>query len=64
MGTAMDGLTARRHDVVVRQAQGALALHPNVTVSSFDEGLAYLLRRQFDDCLEVLGDAFPGLRAM
>lgn len=64
MGTAMNGLTARRYDVVIRQAQGAVALQPSVAVSRFYEGLAYLLTRRFDDCLKVLGDSFPGLRAM
>ena len=60
----MNGLAARRYDVVIREAQGALALQPTVDVSRFYEALAYLLTRRFDDCLNVLGDTFPGLRAM
>ena len=64
MGTAMNGLSSRRYDVVIREAQGALALQPTVDVSRFYEALAYLLTRRFDDCLNVLGDTFPGLRAM
>ena len=64
IGTAMNGLSARRYDVVIREAQGALALQPTVDVSRFYEALAYLLTRRFDDCLNVLGDTFPGLRAM
>ena len=64
MGTAMNGLSSRRYDVVIREAQGALALQPTVDVSRFYEALAYLLTRRFDDCTNVLGDAFPGLRAM
>ncbi len=64
IGTAMNGLSARRYDVVIREAQGALALQPTVDVSRFYEALAYLLTRRFDDCTNVLGDAFPGVRAM
>ena len=64
VGSAWNGLSARRYDVVIREAQRALALQPTVDVSRFYEALAYLLTRRFDDCLNVLGDTFPGLRAM
>ena len=35
-----------------------------MTVPRFLQALAHLLARRLDDCLNVLGNAFPGVRAM
>ena len=63
-GAALDGLGARRYDFAATAAQQALALEPTLTVPRFLQALAHLLARRLDDCLNVLGDAFPGVRAM
>ena len=49
---------------MIRETQGALALQPTVDASRFYQALAYLFTRRFDDCTNVLGDAFPGVRTM
>ena len=63
-GAALDGLGARRYDFAATAAQQALALEPTLAVPRFLQALAHLLARRLDDCLNVLGDAFPGVRAM
>ncbi|GIT52012.1 MAG: hypothetical protein Ct9H300mP15_22250 [Gemmatimonadota bacterium] len=63
-GAALDGLGARRYEFAATAAQQALALEPTLTVPRFLQALAHLLARRLDDCLNVLGNAFPGVRAM
>ena len=63
-GAAMDGIGARRYDLAATAGQRALALEPTLALPRFLQALAHLLARRLDDCLNVLGDTFPGLRAM
>jgi TolB-like protein/tetratricopeptide (TPR) repeat protein len=63
-GAAFDAIASDRYDVVIREAQRALALEPTLTVPYFLHALASLLDGRPDDCLNVLGDLSPGIRAM
>jgi len=63
-GAALDAIGANRYDVVVQESQRALGLEPTLTVPYFLLGLANLLEGRPDECLSVLGDLSPGVRAM
>ncbi len=63
-GAAFDAIASDRYDFVIREAQRAVALEPTLTVPYFLHALANLLDGRPDDCLNVLGDLSPGIRAM
>ncbi len=63
-GAALDAIGANRYDVVVQESQRAVGLEPTLTVPYFLLGLANLLEGRPDECLSVLGDLSPGVRAM
>ncbi len=64
LGAALVGIASRRSDAAATAAHRALALGPTLTMPRFLEALAHLLARELDECLNVLGDSFPGVRAM
>ena len=63
-GAALDAIGANRYDVVVQESQRAVGLEPTLTVPYFLIGLANLLEGRPDECLSILGDLSPGVRAM
>jgi TolB-like protein/tetratricopeptide (TPR) repeat protein len=63
-GAAFDAIASDRYDFVIQEAQRAVALEPTLTVPYFLHALANLLDGRPDDCLNVLGDLSPGIRAM
>ena len=64
MGAALGALGSRRNNVAATAAQRGLALGPTLELGRYLEALAHLLARKLDDCLNVLGDRYPGVRAM
>ena len=64
MGAALGALGSRRNNVAATAAQRGLALGPTLELGRYLEALAHLLARKLDDCLNVLGDSYPGVRAM
>ena len=64
MGAALGALGSRRNNVAATAAQRGLALGPTLELGRYLEALAHLLARKLDDCLNILGDRYPGVRAM
>jgi len=64
MGAALGALGSRRNNVAATAAQRGLVLGPTLELGRYLEALAHLLARKLDDCLNVLGDRYPGVRAM
>ncbi len=64
MGAALGALGSRRNNAAATAAQRGLALGPTLELGRYLEALAHLLARKLDDCLNVLGDRYPGVRAM
>ena len=63
-GAALDAIGFNQYDVVIQESLRAVGLEPTLTVSYFLLGLANLLEGRPDECLSVLGDRSPGVRAM
>lgn len=64
MGAALAAIGSRRNNAAATAAQRGLALGPTLELGRYLEALAHLLARKLDDCLNVLGDRYPGVRAM
>ncbi len=64
MGAALGALGSRRNNAAATAAQRGLALGPTLELGRYLEALAHLLARKLDDCLNVLGDRYPGVGAM
>ena len=64
LGAALGALGSRRNNTAATAAQRGLALGPTLELGRYLEALAHLLARKLDDCLNVLGDSYPGVGAM
>jgi TolB-like protein len=64
MGAALAAIGSRRNNAAATAAQRGLALGPTLELGRYLEALAHLLARKLDDCLNVLGDRYPGVGAM
>ena len=64
MGAALGAISSRRNNAAATAAQRGLALGPTLELGRYIEALAHLLARKLDDCLNVLGDRYPGVGAM
>jgi len=64
LGAALGALGSHRNNTAATAAQRGLALGPTLELGRYLEALAHLLARKLDDCLNVLGDSYPGVGAM
>ena len=63
-GNAFGALASGDYTLAIQEAELALRLEPTITMPYLSLGLANLLTSRFDECLRVLGERFPGVRAM
>ena len=63
-GNAFNHLASGEYAVTIRESERALALEPTLTMPYFLQAVAHLLDGKPGDCLDLLGDSSPGLRAM
>jgi len=63
-GNAFNHLASGEYAVTIRESERALALEPTLTMPYFLQAVAHLLDGRSGDCLDLLGDSSPGLRAM
>ena len=63
-GNAFNHLASGEYAVTIRESERALALEPTLTMPYFLQAVAHLLDGRPGDCLDLLGDSSPGLRAM
>ena len=63
-GNAFGALASGDYALAIQEADLALRLEPTITMPYLSLGLANLLESRPDECLRVLGERFPGVRAM
>ena len=63
-GNAFGALASGDYALAIQEAELALRLESTITMPYLSLGLANLLANRPDECLRVLGERFPGVRAM
>ena len=64
VGFALDALAARRYDLTIREAQGALALEPGLLLPKALQAVSHLLLGQPEECLDLDLEHHAAIRAM